>query len=515
MSAMDATDVLISVVLPLIGATLLPTPGELARVAWSAIGAVGGTWLIIGAGYVLAQMKWISPQTNKELSKVTLYLFSGCLMVFNLGDGMSPELFREAWPIPVFVAVFYLITWTLSFLGCFMLGVQEHRPWVTASIMFGNTNNWPVAIVYALVYERNKYLALPGKKETKTDILTRGLSYVFLYAFVSNLVRWSYGYNLLAKPPAGSSEPTSPRRVTLNVPEDDRSPPRRKSVGMGTDETPYAYQPDSAPSTPPRRPSHGAAGGEPSERTPLLSGAMVAEPTDMEGYVPEAGGDRGPAAAAPAAPRKSWFAEIAESRAYRVVAAILEPFSNPPMVASIAGVTIGLVAPLKGLIFGNDAPFKSLIGIPLRNCGEASVPLTLVGLGVTLRKTLAKQSQPHGLPAPGAPARPRRVGVAVAWICFVRLFLMCPIGIAAVYAARAWGVRLAQEDPLFVLVMLILGSSPTAVNLTQIAAVHGHYEDELSLTLLYVYGLTLPVQTLACTGYLVLVSDYLKFARPA
>ncbi len=115
---------------------------------------------------------------------------------------------------------------------------------------------------------------------------------------------------------------------------------------------------------------------------------------------------------------------------------------------------------------------------------------------------------------------------------------MAAVGVGAIFAARNFGVALSLEDPLvgcfqaglpqqfshpalgrskrqFVLVILILASSPTAVNLAQIAAVGGSHEEELSLCLLWMYGAALPLQIAACAGYLVLVGDYMPFRRPA
>lgn len=356
-----------------------------------------------------------------------------------------------------------------------------------------------------------------------------------MFALFSNLVRWSYGYNLLAKPrqPASSGENIPSGEETTSTTSDSSASAnnrpqrsirqvaseahRRKSIGLGTDETFYVYEEE--PKLPKRRPNGGSAGrvrATEHHGGSVLPGRVEAEPEVIEEEARDEDDERQPLLPPPVGsvqPALSWRDRIAAHPIILLAQKLLEPFANPPMIASIMGILFGLVPPLKSLIFGPAAPFSGLIGMPLRNCGEASVPLTLVGLGVTLRNTLVKQAERSRNPDISA-AHPPGLARAVAWVLFARLILMTGIGLAIIYAAREFGVSLAKQDPLFVLTMLIIASSPTAVNLVQIASVGGAYEEELSICLLWTYGVALPIQIASCAGYLVLVTDLMKFERP-
>ena len=377
---------------------LAPTPKDIFTMSWAAFGAVSGTGLIVIAGAVFSAKGYLTAQSAKEISKLNLYFLTGSLMLFNLGDAITPAILRELWPIPVLVALFLFISWLLAKIGCFVLGIREHQNWVTACIAFSNNNNAPVSIIYALVFGGDaKKLQIPGQKLPKLEVLSRGLSYVFVFALFSNLVRWSYGYNLLVAKSATAAIEAEDEEVSSNnssssgvVPSSPPAPipvsgpatpaympnhvsrtfsdrarhleaVRRLSVGLGTDETQMDWTDEefAAADLPNRRPN-AINGRRPTsdEHRPLL-GSYTAEPIDESNEQPQQEDED------ETEPPTFWN-RIKDSKAARIFQTLIGPFSNPPMVASLLGILFGLVAPLKGLIFGAEAPFRSLIGTPLR-----------------------------------------------------------------------------------------------------------------------------------------------------
>jgi len=444
---------------------------SIGKLIWSSIGAVGGTGLVILVGFYFASTGALTQETAKQLSKLTLYFFSGCLMFVNLAESVTWSGIVEMSGIPLFVAVFYLVNWLAAQAGCVLLRVPKLWRFVTASLMFGNNNNWPVALVMALADSHQKDLERKAPSEMfanpKNSLAARGLSYVFIYAMFANLVRWSYGYSLLANSDAEDAPPnpapvdeTSPLlRLVASPPESNprrvvRLPQRQKSLGTGTDEawTSYEDNPDSE---------------------------VDPHPIDTI--------------------RSTWT-RIANTAFGKFVAALVGPFDNPPMKASLLGMLFALIPQLKSLMFGPGAPFKMLITAPLKHCGQASVPLTLVGLGVSLQKVLLDKRRAAQATTEQI-AWQRQVNRAVAFICFWRLIVMPFLAVGMVQLLRPY-ISLLRVDPMYVLVLLILSSSPTAINLQQIAAVHGHFEGELSWCLLWQYGLVIPIMSASVAAWL-------------
>jgi predicted permease len=444
---------------------------SIGKLIWSSVGAVGGTGLVILVGYYFASIKQLSVATSKELSKLTLYFFSGCLMFVNLAESVSVDNLKEMWGIPFMVVVFYLINWLASQIACRVLRIPKLWRFVTASLMFSNNNNWPVALIQALAANHQKDLewhkSPPSDPSVfaspKNTLASRGLSYIFIYAMFSNLVRWSYGYTLLAnsdEPEAQEPEvsdeqspllgndvlqsPTSSgKSVTF---ADPRTNLRRKSLGTATDEAWSSYEEELE---------------EP-------------DPHPIDTIV-------------------STYQRIRQTQFGNVLASIVGPFDNPPMKASLIGMVFALIAPLKNLLFGPGAPLKMLITVPLRHCGEASVPLTLVGLGVSLEKVMQERRvQASRVQNAQEVKWQKQVNRAVTFICFWRLLVMPVVAVGLVLLLRPY-MELLRTDPMFCLVLLVLSSSPTAINLQQIAAVHGHFESELSWCLLWQYSLVTPI----------------------
>jgi predicted permease len=61
------------------------------------------------------------------------------------------------------------------------------------------------------------------------------------------------------------------------------------------------------------------------------------------------------------------------------------------------------------------------------------------------------------------------------------------------------------DDPVFVLVMMILIACPTAINLMQICQTIGKYENDLAVLLFYSYILAIPILTTLVTLFLFII----------
>ncbi|KAJ3338912.1 hypothetical protein HDU93_008890 [Gonapodya sp. JEL0774] len=170
---------------------------SLGELAFAASEAIGGVTLLTIAGFVLSHNKILTKELLKPLAELNLYFFTPCLLFSNMASSITAESILELWPLPAFHILFIVITWLTAQIGSWLLAVpKQTRPFVEAGIIFSNTNNWPVALVIAL---SGVSLLQMGPSDNAQEVLRRGLGYVFMYALFGNIVRWSWGYNLLAK----------------------------------------------------------------------------------------------------------------------------------------------------------------------------------------------------------------------------------------------------------------------------------------------------------------------------
>ncbi|ORX96868.1 auxin efflux carrier [Basidiobolus meristosporus CBS 931.73] len=160
---------------------------------------------------------------------------------------------------------------------------------------------------------------------------------------------------------------------------------------------------------------------------------------------------------------------------------------NPPLTATFIGLIVGLINPVREAMFGENPILRPLTRA-VEATGNASIPLILLCLG----------SQLNGLFGKG-----QRIQRSLVYVLVVRLLLMPVVAAGIVMASRH--LFSLGDDPLFLLTMMILGSSPTAINLINICQTEGYLEDQTAQLLLYAYVLAAPALTCWVVGFLWLV----------
>ncbi|KAJ9083761.1 hypothetical protein DSO57_1031444 [Entomophthora muscae] len=100
----------------------------------------------------------------------------------------------------------------------------------------------------------------------------------------------------------------------------------------------------------------------------------------------------------------------------------------------------------------------------------------------------------------------RRVSFRMVSLVVVSRFLIVPsLSITLLLLARPYFALGA--DPVFILVMMILISAPTAINLLMVCQSVNKFEDEMATVLLYSYLLAIPVMTGLVTLFLYLIKS--------
>ncbi|ORX88803.1 hypothetical protein K493DRAFT_200370, partial [Basidiobolus meristosporus CBS 931.73] len=162
---------------------------------------------------------------------------------------------------------------------------------------------------------------------------------------------------------------------------------------------------------------------------------------------------------------------------------------NPPLIATFVGLVVGLIDPVREAMFGPNAVLRPLTRA-VDTTGNASIPLILLCLGAQL----------NGLFGKGY-----KIQRSIVYALVVRL-LMMPLVSAGIVMATRHLFSLGQ-DPLFLLTMMVLGSSPTAINLINICQTEGYLEDQTAQLLLYAYVLAAPALTCWVVSFLWLIGQ--------
>ena len=108
------------------------------------------------------------------LSKVNMVFFTPCLLFSNIASTISMEKLLAFWPIPAFYIVFAGTSFILSQLTSRMVGLKRgYRRFVTACVMFSNTNSLPIAIISSLAVSEAGKILFWDADDTQESVAAR------------------------------------------------------------------------------------------------------------------------------------------------------------------------------------------------------------------------------------------------------------------------------------------------------------------------------------------------------
>lgn len=120
-------------------------------------------------------------------------------------------------------------------------------------------------------------------------------------------------------------------------------------------------------------------------------------------------------------------------------------------------------------------------------CGKAAVPIVLSCLGAQLASISASQHRTPGIKKP--------VTAAVVIRMIMAPLVVVPLVVLFVKVGSAYSIL--ANDPVFSVMLIVLGCTPTAINLIQICQVNAIFEEEMLHVLFWSYGVVcVPVVTL-------------------
>lgn len=274
------------------------------------------------------------------------------------------------------------------------------------------------------------------------------------------MIRWSYGYQLLQKRDDDDTRTMTDEEVVVPVISTYHSfsndASTSASINSSSDDEEYLAPGGKRDSMPSRQ----------------LSSVTISVVDESSSLLPQT--------------NKNKQQQTATDNLFQIIVKKITGFMSPPLYAAFLALFVGLT-PLKGLFFDRQSFLYPSFTKAIEGCGKAAVPLILTCLGAQLVSISESQH-------PASPEMKKPVATAIAIRMCLMPFLVVPIVVLFVlYGAR---FSLLAGDPVFITMMIVLGCTPTAINLVQITQVNNIFEEEMLRMLFWSYGVVcVPVCT--------------------
>jgi predicted permease len=116
---------------------------------------------------------------------------------------------------------------------------------------------------------------------------------------------------------------------------------------------------------------------------------------------------------------------------------------NPPLLAAVVALLVGIIPSLKYLFFNEDGALYSSLTATISQLGSACIPMVMITLGAEL----------YTLPRNNSASTKEMVTA----IIILKMAIMPVIGGSAVLLLRPW----IPDDPMLWFVLILLAASPT------------------------------------------------------
>ncbi|KAK6146808.1 hypothetical protein DH2020_020677 [Rehmannia glutinosa] len=376
-------------------------------------------------GLVLAHRRTqiVPKATFKLLSRLVFALFLPCLTFIHLGQSITLDNIRHWWFIPINV----LLSTTVGFiLGILVVVICRPPPQYTRFTIimtaFGNTGNLPLALVGSVCHDKENMFG--------SDCKTNGVAYVSFAQWVSVILVYTLVYHMMEPPleyyeiveDEGKNEDFSQLSKPLLV--------EAEWPGIEDKETEHS-------------------------KRPFIATIENEQTVDDEENSPKS------------------IRCLATPKMVRKIKIVAEqtPFERiiqPPTIASLLAIIVGMVPQIRNFIFGYDAPL-SVISDSLEIMAGAMVPSVMLILGGMLAE--GPNDSKLGIRT--------TIGVIIA-----RLLILPLVGIWIVVLADKMHL-LVDGDKMYKFVLLLQYTTPSAILLGAIASLRGYAVSESSALLFW------------------------------
>ncbi|GAB4828805.1 Protein PIN-LIKES 2, variant 2 [Ancistrocladus abbreviatus] len=391
---------------------------------------------------MLAYYQLIPKATFKLLSKLVFALFLPCLIFVHLGQSITIQNLIQWWFIPVNVLVSTLVGCVLGYLVVIICRPPpQFTRFTIIMTAFGNTGNLPLAIVGSVCHSRDTPFG--------PDCHRKGVAYVSFAQWVSVILVYTLVYHMMEPPYEYYEVVEEGTEIKEQQQGGDISRPllvEAEWPGIEDKETVHCKTPFIA------------------RIFKSISGVSQTNLADMD------------LSEECSLPRTNSIQSIrcfAEPRVVRRIRIVAEQtpirhILQPPTIASLLAIIVGMVPHLRNFMFGYDAPL-SFMTDSLEILAGAMVPAVMLILGGMLAE--GPNESTLGLRT--------TIGIIVA-----RLVVLPLLGIGVVALADKLNI-VVQGDPMYLFVLLLQHTTPSAILLGAIASLRGYAVSEASAVLFW------------------------------
>ncbi|XP_060191836.1 protein PIN-LIKES 2-like [Lycium barbarum] len=397
-------------------------------------------------GLILAhpRTQLVPKATFKLLSKLVFALFLPCTIFIHLGETITVQNFLRWWFIPANVLLSTAIGCLLGYLVAKICKPpQEYFRFTIIATAFGNTGNLPLAIVGSVCHSSDNPFG--------PDCYTTGVSYVSFAQWVAVFLVYTLVYHMMEPPLEYFDVVEDGGEIQEPLPSNDLSRPllvEAEWPGMEDRETEHCKTPFIA---------------RVFASVSTLSSSSIPDPDSLDSLEES-----------PPAPRSPKSIRcLAEPRMVRKLRIVAEQTPvryvlQPPMFAILLAFLVGMVPPIKSVVYGNEAPLAFLTD-SLQILAQAMVPSVMLILGGMLAEG----------PNESLLGVRTTVGITVA-----RLLVLPLVGTGVVYLADQMNF-LIPDDQMYRFVLLLQYTTPSAILLGAVASLRGYAVREASAMLFW------------------------------
>ena len=447
---------------------------------------------------------------------------------------MTPDKLVELAIIPVIFIVQTLVSFLCSYLVGKALGFKKRpRSFLIAMGVFGNSNSLPISLVISLSHtiQGLHWDKIPGDNDN--EVAARGILYLLTFQQLGQLVRWTWGYNVLLAPKeefedededqnqasrlengeeryTDDPRETQPmlRGVTSEGGLEAANDTERSATLTKTSTTSTAEGSGEATPINQRQHTSSVSSRESTDsgrlrKKPVTNGVA---PHDTES-APEENQDTPQGLVArvkhslqnalhsinsaitttsdilfTSLPRP--FQSLLHRTSHILKRFLLGiwAFMNPPLWAMLLAILVASIPSLQRLFFTPGTFVENSITSAIRQSGGVAVPLILVVLGANLARNTLPQSAIQD--EMQDPKFERKLLIA----SLVSRMLLPLIVMAPVLALMAKYIPVSiLDDPIFVIVAFLLTGAPSALQLAQICQLNQVYMGVMSRLLVQSY----------------------------
>lgn len=486
-------------------------------------------------GYIVARQGMLNGDAQKMLANMNVQIFTPCLVFTKLASQLNADKLADLAVIPFIFVVQTFISWLCARLVSkgFRFGKRQTN-FVVAMGVFGNSNSLPISLVLSLskTLKGLHWDQVPGDNDN--EVAARGILYLLIFQQLGQLVRWTWGYNVLLAPAPDGNKLTSgengEERDSLieegryrDDPEEDTVDPAKKistdsdhslSSSSTADENLNADRPLNGEVLP--TPANGnivgagpgnlAGNGSLHHRS---EGHITTFPT-YDSTASSQGSNEGGIKGAfhrTTYAISSFFSRIASaisgffsrlfgrlpegaqkffssvwSKLSRFVLGVWE-FMNPPLWAMLFALIVASVPQLQALFFQEGSFVKNSVTRAISQSGGVAVPLILVVLGANLaRNTLPADQLEDQTPEGKREERNLLIASLVSRMLLPTLLMAPMLALIAKFVPVS-----ILDDPIFVIVCFLLTGAPSALQLAQICQINNVYMGAMSRLLFQSY----------------------------